>query len=98
MKLQSFVFEWKTQYFEARLFVEAENLYMQPTHNLTIPFGSTKLFVYCSLYHILSILSQDYIFRQCLVFCVSKFYDLYLVYSLLYVGHFKRNAHFGNTA
>jgi hypothetical protein len=42
-------FEWKTQYFGARLFVGSENLYMQPTHNLTIPFGSTKLFVYCSL-------------------------------------------------
>jgi hypothetical protein len=58
---------------------------MQPTHNLTVPFGSTTPFVYCSLQHIVSILSQDYSFRQCLVFCVRKFYDLYLVYSLLYI-------------
>jgi hypothetical protein len=43
MQCQSFVFEWKTQYFGARMFVGAENLYMQPTHNLTIPFGSTEL-------------------------------------------------------
>jgi hypothetical protein len=49
MQCQSFVFEWKTQYFGARLFVGIENLYIQPTHNLTIPFGSTKLFAYCSL-------------------------------------------------